>query len=50
MFRQSPISLAPWALVFCLAFYALYTLATARREPVNAIWLVTAAICVYAIG
>lgn len=48
--RQSPISLAPWALVFCLAFYALYTLATARREPVNAMWLVTAAVGVYAIG
>ncbi|PPD46473.1 MAG: carbon starvation protein A [Methylocystis sp.] len=48
--RQSPLSLAPWALVFLLALYALFTLATARGEPVNAMWLVTAAICVYAIG
>jgi carbon starvation protein len=43
-------SLAPWALVFALALYALYTLATVRGEPVNAMWLVTAAISVYAIG
>jgi carbon starvation protein len=48
--RTYPLSLVPWALVFCLAFYALYTLATARGEPVNAMWLVTAAIGVYAIG
>lgn len=48
--RRNPLSLAPWALVFALAFYALYTLATVRGEPVNAMWLVTAAIGVYAIG
>ncbi|GLI91366.1 carbon starvation CstA family protein [Methylocystis echinoides] len=48
--RPSLLSLAPWALVFALAFYALYTLATVRGEPVNAMWLVTAAISVYAIG
>jgi carbon starvation protein CstA len=48
--RPSPLSLAPWALVFALALYALYTLATVRGEPVNAMWLVTAAISVYAIG
>ncbi len=50
MTRQSPLSLAPWALVFALALFALYTLATVRGEPVNAMWLVTAAVCVYAIG
>ncbi|HEY8161832.1 MAG: carbon starvation CstA family protein [Methylocystis sp.] len=39
-----------WIAVFALAFFALYTLATVRGEPVNAMWLVTAAIGVYAIG
>lgn len=39
-----------WAAVFALALFSLYTLATARGEPVNAMWLVTAAIGVYAIG
>ncbi|MCC3245662.1 carbon starvation protein A [Methylocystis sp. WRRC1] len=48
--RHSPVSLAAWAAVFALALYALYTLATVRGEPVNAMWLVTAAIGVYAIG
>ncbi|MEK4032866.1 carbon starvation CstA family protein [Methylocystis sp. IM3] len=48
--RKHPLALAPWALVFLLALYALYTLANARGEPVNAMWLVTAAIGVYAIG
>lgn len=48
--RRSTLALAPWAAVFLLALYALYTLATARGEPVNAMWLVTAAVGVYAIG
>ncbi|CAJ0884574.1 Peptide transporter CstA [freshwater sediment metagenome] len=48
--RTSFPALAPWAPVFALALYALYTLATVRGEPVNAMWLVTAAISVYAIG
>lgn len=48
--RPHPLARAPWALVFLLALYALYTLATARGEPVNAMWLVTAALGVYAIG
>jgi carbon starvation protein len=48
--RRHPLALAPWALVFLVALYALYTLATVRNEPVNAMWLVTAAIGVYAIG
>ncbi|WP_330083771.1 carbon starvation CstA family protein [Methylocystis iwaonis] len=39
-----------WAAVFALALFSLYTLASARGEPVNAMWLVTAAIGVYAIG
>ena len=48
--RRSSFSLAPWGLVFALALFSLFTLATARGEPVNAMWLVTAAISVYAIG
>ncbi len=48
--RQSPFSLALWALVCGLALFALHRLATSRGEPVNAMWLVTAAIGVYAIG
>ncbi|MDJ0449672.1 carbon starvation CstA family protein [Methylocystis sp. JR02] len=39
-----------WAVVFALALFSLYTLASARGEPVNAMWLVAAAIGVYAIG
>ena len=30
--------------------FALYTLAVARGESVNALWLVTAAVCIYLIG
>jgi carbon starvation protein len=48
--RKHPLALAPWALVFLLALYALHALATARGEPVNAMWLVAAAVSVYAIG
>jgi carbon starvation protein len=48
--RQSPFSLALWALVCGLALFALHRLATSRGEPVNAMWLVAAAIGVYAIG
>jgi len=49
-FRSSPRALAPWAAVFCLALFALYRLAAAQGDTVNAMWLVTAAIGVYAIG
>ncbi len=44
--------LAPllWTLIGALALFALFTLATARGEPVNAMWLVAAAVGVYAIG
>ena len=45
--RQT-LKLFPWALVFALVLFALYTLAISRGETVNAMWLVTAAICVYA--
>ena len=48
--NSSPLSYLPWALVGALALFALYTLATSRGEPVNAMWLVAAAVGVYAIG
>jgi carbon starvation protein len=44
------LALIPWALVVALGVFAIFTLATARGESVNAIWLVTAAVCVYAIA
>jgi len=47
---RNPLPLALWAVVGALALFALFTLATARGELVNAMWLATAAICVYAIG
>jgi carbon starvation protein CstA len=47
--RQT-LKLLPWALVFALVLFSLYTLAVSRGEPVNAMWLVTAAIGTYAIG
>ncbi len=44
------ISILLWTGVGAIALFALYTLALARGESVNALWLVTAAICVYLIG
>ncbi len=46
----SPLTLALWVGVGVLALFSLYTLATARGEPINAMWLVAAAVGVYAIG
>jgi carbon starvation protein len=39
-----------WAVVSLVAALALGVVALDRAEPVNSIWLVTAAVCVYAIG
>lgn len=39
-----------WGLVAVLAAAALSVMATARGEPINSLWLVTAAVCLYAIG
>jgi carbon starvation protein len=44
------LSATLWAAVGAAALFALYTLAVARGESVNALWLVTAAICIYLIG
>jgi len=48
MTRQ--IQFAMWFPVFALVLFALYMLASARGESVNAMWLVAAAVGVYAIG
>jgi carbon starvation protein len=39
-----------WLLIATLGAVALGTIAFVRGEPVNAVWLVTAAACLYAIG
>jgi carbon starvation protein len=39
-----------WAGVSVLAALALGVIALQRDEPVNSIWIVTAAVCIYAIG
>ena len=41
---------APWALVGILGAAALAAIATARGEPVNALWVVVAAVSVYLIA
>ncbi len=44
------LSFLVWTAIGAGAVFALFTLATARGEAVNALWLVTAAICIYLIG
>ncbi len=39
-----------WLLVACLGALALGMIATHRGEPLNAVWLVAAAACIYALG
>jgi carbon starvation protein len=39
-----------WVAVAVLGAVAFATIALRRSEPINAIWLVTAAVCTYAIG
>src|ERR1700760_3711065 len=39
-----------WIVVAILGALALATIAFHRREPINAMWLVVAAVCSYAIG
>jgi carbon starvation protein len=44
------LSLMLWAGVGATTLFSLFTLAVSRGETVNALWLVTAAVCVYLIG
>lgn len=39
-----------WAVVSLLGAVALGVIALDRAEPVNSIWIITAAVCIYAIG
>lgn len=39
-----------WGLVALLGAFALSTIATYRGETINALWLITAAVCIYAIA
>jgi carbon starvation protein len=39
-----------WVVVAALAALALGAIATVRSEPINAVWLVAAAACIYALG
>ena len=54
MVFQSPgrkvLPILLWTFIGGAAVFALFTLALARGESVNALWLVTAAVCVYLIG
>src|SRR5438132_12562510 len=43
---QAPI----WIAIAALGALALATIALHRGEPINALWLVTAAVCTYALG
>ncbi|OAI29957.1 carbon starvation protein A [Methylosinus sp. R-45379] len=43
-------SIALWTAIVALGVFSLFTLAMARGETVNAMWLVAAAICVYLVA
>lgn len=47
---NSGIRFAMWTLVGLLGALALATIALHRGEQINALWLVTAAVCIYALG
>src|SRR6266480_3411692 len=47
---NSSIRFLLWAVVVLLGAFALATIALHRSEQINALWLVTAAVCTYAIG
>jgi carbon starvation protein len=47
---RKPISLAVWALVAVLGAFSLGLIALHRGETINAAWLVTAALCTYAVA
>src|SRR5687767_3113678 len=44
------LSMLVWGVVSLLGAYALGVVALTRGEPINSIWIVAAAICVYALG
>jgi len=48
--RPSPLAAIFWVLVAIVAAGSLAILATSRGEPVNALWIVVAAVCVFMIA
>ncbi len=48
--KSKSIQIAVWFSVACLGAFALATIALRRGEPINAMWLVLAALCTYALG
>src|SRR6266576_1210255 len=47
---NSGIRFLLWTVVVLLGAFALVTIALHRGEQINALWLVTAAVCAYALG
>jgi carbon starvation protein len=47
---QKLLSVLAWSLVAVLGAYSLAVVALRRGEPINALWLVAAATCCYALG
>ena len=47
---NSNMKLIIWILVGVLGTFALSTIALNRGESINALWLITAAVCIYAIA
>jgi carbon starvation protein len=47
---NKPLSFVAWTVVSLLAAGATAVVATHRAEPINALWLVVAATCCYALG
>ncbi len=48
--KSKSIQIAVWFCVACLGAFAFATIALRRGEPINAMWLVLAALCTYALG
>ena len=44
------LSILVWGMVSLLAALAIAVIAVRRSEPINALWMVTAATCCYALG
>jgi carbon starvation protein len=47
---RKPLSLLLWLIVAALGAFAYYTIATRRGEPLNSGYILTAALCSYALG
>ncbi len=47
---MNPLKKIFWVLIAVIGGLALSVIATARGEPINAVWLVAAAACIYTLG